>query len=181
MRKNMWRIAGNTGAVGIEVAVAIVIGYLGGSSSTESSAPHPGSATLGFVAGIGAAIKALVRVVTELPPQQPGFAARLTAKFAPSTPNDPPPKDDPPITMNPDQLNKIDTRQPGPRGGQRHPVAACCGARAGCWPPGVGAALASLNFWVLRAPRRGAPSSASESGAGGRTGAGAGRRPVASR
>jgi len=60
--KNMWRIAGNTGAVGIEVAVAITIGYFGGHWLDGKLHTAPWLTYLGFVAGIGAAIKALVRV-----------------------------------------------------------------------------------------------------------------------
>lgn len=58
----MWRIAGSTGAVGIEVAVAIVIGYLGGHWLDGKFRTAPWLAIIGFAAGIGAAIKALVRV-----------------------------------------------------------------------------------------------------------------------
>lgn len=59
----MWRIAGTTGAVGIEVAVAICIGYFGGSYLDRKFETTPWLTYLGLVAGIGAAIKALVRVV----------------------------------------------------------------------------------------------------------------------
>jgi F0F1-type ATP synthase assembly protein I len=58
----MWRIAGTTGAVGIEVAVAIVIGYFGGKFLDRTFGTTPWLTYLGFLAGIGAAIKALVRI-----------------------------------------------------------------------------------------------------------------------
>jgi ATP synthase protein I len=60
--KKLWRIAGNTGAVGIEVALAIVIGYFGGQWLDGKFRTAPWLTYLGFAAGIGAAIKALVRV-----------------------------------------------------------------------------------------------------------------------
>lgn len=60
--KKLWRIAGSTGAVGIEVAVAIAIGYFGGHWLDGKLRTGPWLTIIGFVAGIGAAIKALVRV-----------------------------------------------------------------------------------------------------------------------
>jgi ATP synthase protein I len=60
--KKLWRIAGSTGAVGIEVAVAITIGYFGGHWLDGKFHTSPWLTIVGFVAGIGAAIKALVRV-----------------------------------------------------------------------------------------------------------------------
>jgi ATP synthase protein I len=60
--KKMWRIAGTTGAVGIEIAAAIGIGYLGGHYLDHKLGTQPWLSYLGFLAGIGAAIKALVRV-----------------------------------------------------------------------------------------------------------------------
>jgi ATP synthase protein I len=61
----MWRIAWNTGAVGIEIAVAIVIGYFGGNYLDKKLGTQPWLMYLGLLAGIGAAIKALVRVTRE--------------------------------------------------------------------------------------------------------------------
>jgi F0F1-type ATP synthase assembly protein I len=63
--KNMWRIAGLTGAVGIEVAMAIAIGYFGGAWLDRKLGTAPVMSIIGFVAGIGAAIKALVRVTRD--------------------------------------------------------------------------------------------------------------------
>ena len=60
--KKLWRIAGTTGAVGIEVAVAIAIGYLGGHWLDGKLRTGPWLTIVGFAAGVGAAIKALVRV-----------------------------------------------------------------------------------------------------------------------
>jgi ATP synthase protein I len=63
--KKMWRIAGFTGAVGIEVAVAIAIGAFGGQWLDRKLGTTPWLTYFGFAAGIGAAIKALVRVTRE--------------------------------------------------------------------------------------------------------------------
>jgi F0F1-type ATP synthase assembly protein I len=59
----MWRIAGTTGAVGIEIAVAIIVGFLGGRYLDRKLGTTPWIGYLGIAAGVGAAIKALVRVV----------------------------------------------------------------------------------------------------------------------
>jgi F0F1-type ATP synthase assembly protein I len=60
--KKMWRIAGTTGAVGIEIAAAIGIGYLGGHYLDHKLGTQPWIGYIGLLAGIGAAVKALVRV-----------------------------------------------------------------------------------------------------------------------
>ena len=61
--KNMWRIAGTTGAVGIEIALCVCIGYFGGSFLDKKLGTTPWISYFGLAAGIGAAIRALVRVV----------------------------------------------------------------------------------------------------------------------
>lgn len=58
----MWRIAGTTGAVGIEIAIAIAIGYFGGHYLDRKLGTQPWLMYVGILAGVGAAIKALVRV-----------------------------------------------------------------------------------------------------------------------
>ena len=58
----MWRLAAETGAVGLEIAVAIAIGYFGGLWLDNKFHSTPWLKWIGFGAGIGAAIKALVRV-----------------------------------------------------------------------------------------------------------------------
>jgi len=58
----MWRIAGTTGAVGIEIAAAIGIGYIGGHYLDHRFGTDPWIGYIGLLAGIGAAVKALVRV-----------------------------------------------------------------------------------------------------------------------
>jgi ATP synthase protein I len=61
--KKMWGIAATTGAVGLEIAVAIGIGYLGGQYLDRKLGTAPWLMWVGFLAGVGAAVKALVRVV----------------------------------------------------------------------------------------------------------------------
>lgn len=58
----MVRIAGNTGAVGLEVALCIAAGYFGGQYLDRRWGVTPWLQYVGLVAGIGAAIKALIRV-----------------------------------------------------------------------------------------------------------------------
>jgi F0F1-type ATP synthase assembly protein I len=61
--KKMWAIAGSTGAVGLEIAVAVGIGYLGGQYLDRRLGVAPWLMWVGFAAGVGAGIKALMRVV----------------------------------------------------------------------------------------------------------------------
>ncbi|HEX7597299.1 MAG TPA: AtpZ/AtpI family protein [Polyangia bacterium] len=61
--KKMWAIAGSTGAVGLEISIAIGIGYFGGRYLDGRLGTAPWLTWIGFAAGIGAGIKALVRVV----------------------------------------------------------------------------------------------------------------------
>jgi len=61
--KKMWAIAGSTGAVGLEISIAIGIGYFGGRYLDGRLGTAPWLAWVGFAAGVGAGIKALVRVV----------------------------------------------------------------------------------------------------------------------
>jgi F0F1-type ATP synthase assembly protein I len=61
--KNMWAIAANTGAVGLEISLAIGIGYFGGRYLDGKLGSAPWLAWIGFAAGVGAGVKALIRVV----------------------------------------------------------------------------------------------------------------------
>jgi len=61
--KKMWGVAASTGSVGIEIAVAIGIGYFGGQYLDRRLGVAPWFMWVGFAAGIGASVKALVRVV----------------------------------------------------------------------------------------------------------------------
>ncbi|MDX2021311.1 MAG: AtpZ/AtpI family protein [Deltaproteobacteria bacterium] len=68
--KLLWRQAGQTGAVGLEIAIAIAIGYFGGRYLDGKLHTTPWLTWIGFGAGIGAAIKALVRVTRQYMRQQ---------------------------------------------------------------------------------------------------------------
>jgi ATP synthase protein I len=59
----MWRTAAITGAAGIEIAVSIVIGYFGGKYLDGRFGTTPWLTWIGFAAGVGSAVKAVVRVV----------------------------------------------------------------------------------------------------------------------
>jgi ATP synthase protein I len=61
--KQMWRTAGMTGSVGLEIAAAIAIGYFGGHYLDGKLGTAPWLMWIGFFAGVGAGVKALVRVV----------------------------------------------------------------------------------------------------------------------
>ena len=61
--KKMWAIAASAGAVGIEIAAAIALGYFGGAWLDSKFHSTPWLKWIGFCAGVGAAIKALMRVV----------------------------------------------------------------------------------------------------------------------
>jgi F0F1-type ATP synthase assembly protein I len=58
----MVRIASTTGAVGLEVALSIAAGFLGGQWLDRKLGSGPWLGYIGLVAGVGAAIKALIRV-----------------------------------------------------------------------------------------------------------------------
>ena len=60
--KSIWRVTGTTGAVGIEMAAAIAIGYLGGDYLDGKFGTAPFLKWIGFAGGIGAGIKALVQL-----------------------------------------------------------------------------------------------------------------------
>jgi ATP synthase protein I len=60
--KKMVRIAGSTGAIGLEVVFSIGAGYLGGQWLDGKLGTGPWLKYIGLVAGVGAAIKALIRV-----------------------------------------------------------------------------------------------------------------------
>jgi F0F1-type ATP synthase assembly protein I len=61
--KQMLRTAGFAGAAGLEMAVAIAIGYFGGRFLDSKLDTTPWLTWIGFAAGVGAAVKAIVRVV----------------------------------------------------------------------------------------------------------------------
>lgn len=55
----MWRKAARFGAVGIEMVVALTIGYFGGTWLDEALGTHPVFLVVGLVGGMGAAVKAV--------------------------------------------------------------------------------------------------------------------------
>jgi ATP synthase protein I len=61
--KKMWAVAASTSAVGLEIALAIGIGYFGGQYLDRKLGVSPWLTWVGFGAGVGAGIKALFRVV----------------------------------------------------------------------------------------------------------------------
>jgi F0F1-type ATP synthase assembly protein I len=61
--KKMWGAAASASAVGIEIAVAIGLGYFGGQYLDRKLGVAPWLTWVGFAAGVGASIKALIRVV----------------------------------------------------------------------------------------------------------------------
>ncbi len=64
-------IAASTGAVGIEIAAAIAVGFFGGEWLDSRFHSTPWLKWIGFAAGIGAAIKALIRVTRSYAKQFP--------------------------------------------------------------------------------------------------------------
>jgi F0F1-type ATP synthase assembly protein I len=58
----LWRLALFTGAIGLEMAACIVIGYFGGSWLDGKFHSTPWLKWIGFGAGLGACVKALIRV-----------------------------------------------------------------------------------------------------------------------
>ncbi len=83
----MWRAVGNTGAVGFEIAAAMGIGYFGGQYLDGRFHSTPWLKWIGFAAGIGAGIKALVRVTRSYNKTFP--ADPETTKKKPPTPHEP--------------------------------------------------------------------------------------------
>ena len=63
--KNMWRVVGSAGAIGFEIAVAISIGYFGGTFLDKKFGTKPWLMYFGLLVGVGAAIKALVRLTRD--------------------------------------------------------------------------------------------------------------------
>ena len=58
----MLRATGTTGAVGMEIALAISVGYFGGEYLDGRFDSTPWLKWIGFAGGVGASIKALMRV-----------------------------------------------------------------------------------------------------------------------
>jgi ATP synthase protein I len=58
----MWQVAGQTGAVGLEILLALAFGYFGGRYLDGKFGSGPWLQWIGLVVGVGAAVNALVRV-----------------------------------------------------------------------------------------------------------------------
>lgn len=63
--KQMWRIAWSTGAIGFEIVVALALGYFGGGWLDGKLGTTPWLKYIGLAAGVGACIKAFIRVTRE--------------------------------------------------------------------------------------------------------------------
>jgi len=61
----MWRTAGTAGAVGMEIAFSVLLGYLGGQWLDGKLGTAPWLEWFGLCAGVGAAVKGLVRVTRQ--------------------------------------------------------------------------------------------------------------------
>ena len=61
-KQRMWKLAGQYSSVGIEMAVCIAASVWLGTIADEKFGTDPGFTLFGFVVGIGAATKAVIRV-----------------------------------------------------------------------------------------------------------------------
>jgi ATP synthase protein I len=61
----MWKLAGRYSAVGIEMAVAVAMGSLGGVWLDRKLGTRPYLFLLGLMIGVGAAVRTVVRVVRQ--------------------------------------------------------------------------------------------------------------------
>ncbi|MBN2577182.1 MAG: AtpZ/AtpI family protein [Deltaproteobacteria bacterium] len=61
--KKMWQTAASHGALGLEIAAAVGIGYFGGQYLDRMLGVSPWLTWIGFAAGVGASAKAMIRVV----------------------------------------------------------------------------------------------------------------------
>jgi ATP synthase protein I len=62
-QKQMWKLAGRYGAVGIEFGIAILLGYLVGAWLDEQAGTEPYLMVLFVLLGAGAGVKSLVSLV----------------------------------------------------------------------------------------------------------------------
>jgi ATP synthase protein I len=61
----MWKLAGRYSAVGIEIAVAVLLGVLGGRWLDGKLGTTPWLFWIGMIVGVGAAVRAVLRVVRD--------------------------------------------------------------------------------------------------------------------
>jgi ATP synthase protein I len=62
-QKQMWKLAARYGAVGLELAIAVLMGYLLGRWLDEKAGTEPYLMILFVLIGVGAGVKGLIRVV----------------------------------------------------------------------------------------------------------------------
>jgi ATP synthase protein I len=62
-QERMWQLAGRYSAVGIEMAIAVAMGTLGGYWLDKKLGTFPGFFIFGLFAGIGAAVLTVIRIV----------------------------------------------------------------------------------------------------------------------
>jgi ATP synthase protein I len=58
----MWQVAGTAGALGLEILLALAVGFFGGQWLDRKLGSGPWLQWIGLVVGVGAAINALVRI-----------------------------------------------------------------------------------------------------------------------
>lgn len=63
---NNWRGVGSYGTLGLEIALSIAFGFFGGRFLDGRFGTEPWLSILGFVFGIGAAVKAVMRAMNEM-------------------------------------------------------------------------------------------------------------------
>ena len=61
-KQRMWKLAGQYSSVGVEMAICVGLSVWLGTLADEKLGTDPGFALFGFVVGVGAAAKAVIRV-----------------------------------------------------------------------------------------------------------------------
>ena len=64
-KQRMWKLAGRYSTVGIEMVAAVGIGVYAGSWADERWSIEPIGVTIGAFVGLGAAIKAIMRIIKQ--------------------------------------------------------------------------------------------------------------------
>jgi len=89
-KQRMWKLAGQYSSVGIEMAVCIAASVWLGTLADEEFGTDPGFALFGFVVGVGAATKAVIRVARRFQ-QHTAAQDQSSADESASAPTDPEP------------------------------------------------------------------------------------------
>lgn len=96
--KKMLRATGTTSALGLEIAAYIAVAFLGGEHLDKQLGTAPWLKWILFVGGLGAAVRALVRVARSyqrsLAREARDEPARSTEQASPALPKRPPSSDD---------------------------------------------------------------------------------------